>query len=66
MDERVKIYMQYVNMRILPKMSATLLKGTRNMATAKRYEVGTQLMSPAPIWNSPPIAGSVILSDEPI
>jgi hypothetical protein len=51
MDESVKIYMQYVNMRFLPKMSATLLKGTRNMATAKRYDVGTQLMSTAPIWN---------------
>jgi hypothetical protein len=51
MDERVKIHMQYVKMRFLPKMSATLPKGTRNIATAKRCEVGTQLMSTAPIWN---------------
>jgi hypothetical protein len=65
-DERVKIHMPYVNIRFLPKMSAILPRGTRNMAAAKRYDVGTQLRSTAPIWNSLPIAGSAILIDEPI
>jgi hypothetical protein len=34
------------------------------MAADRMYDVGTQLMSTALIWNSLPMAGSAILMDE--
>jgi hypothetical protein len=34
------------------------------MAADRMYDVGTQLMSTALIWNSFPMAGSAILMDE--
>src|SRR5512139_2509729 len=45
-------------------MSAIRPKGTRNMAAARIYDVGTQLMSTALILNSPPMAGSAMLIEE--
>src|SRR5512146_1846178 len=45
-------------------MSASLPKGTRNMAADRRYAVGTQLMSTALIANSLPMAGSAILTED--
>src|SRR5512136_146901 len=49
-----------------PWMSASLPKGTRNMAAARRYEVATQLSDTASIANSAPIEGRAMLIEEPI
>src|SRR5512136_1061977 len=49
-----------------PWMSASLPKGTRNMAAARRYEVATQLSDTASRANSSPIEGRAILIEEPI
>src|SRR5512142_1222594 len=63
-DEAVKTPMPQEKTRFRPWMSASLPKGTRHMAADSRYAVGTQLMSTALIWNSLPMEGSAILTEE--
>jgi hypothetical protein len=58
--------MPQANIFFLPWMSACLPKGTRNMAAARMYDVGTQLISTALIRNSLLMAGSAMLMDETI
>ena len=65
-DITVKIIMPYVKILFLPYMSAILPKGTRNIAAARRYDVGIQPNAMASIANSLPIDGSAILIVEPI
>jgi hypothetical protein len=48
-DEIVKTTIPYVKIFFLPYISASLPKGTRDIAAAKRYEVATQLNKTASI-----------------
>src|SRR5512143_1919664 len=65
-DDAVKTPMPQEKTRFRPWMSASLPKGTRNTAAESRYAVGTQLMSTALMWNSLPMAGSAILTEETV
>ena len=47
-------------------MSASLPKGTANMAAASKNAVGIQLRTMASAANSAPIEGSAMLMDEPM
>ena len=47
-------------------MSASLPKGTRNIAAARTAEVATQLTERASIANSRPMEGSAIFTEEAI
>ena len=47
-------------------MSPIFPIGRRNIAVDRRYEMATQLKRMASSWNSLPIDGRAILTDEPI
>jgi hypothetical protein len=47
-------------------MSASLPKGTKNIAADKRYAVATQPKSTASMANSLPMVGRAIFTEEPI
>jgi hypothetical protein len=53
-----------VNTRFRPFMSASLPRGTKNIAANKRYAVTTQLNRKASMANSLPIVGRAMLTAE--
>jgi len=65
-DETAKISTPHIKILFLPYISATLPKGTTNVAAARRYAVATQPNEIASIANSLPIEGSAMLTEEPI
>ena len=52
--------------RLRPWISASLPKGSRNMAAASRNEVATQLNETASMPNSSPMVGKAIFTEEPM
>jgi len=65
-EERVKATIPKPKIFFLPYRSASLPKGTRHTAEAKRYAVGIQVRITASILNSLAIAGRAKLMADPI
>jgi len=62
----VKIIIPEVKTFFIPCISAILPNGTANIADVNRNAVGIQLSKIASVANSEAIAGSAILTEEPI
>lgn len=65
MELAVKITLPTKNTRFLPRMSASLPRGTRNTADDSRKDMATQLIPTAPMENSSLIEGRAILIAAP-
>jgi hypothetical protein len=65
-DAIVKIIIPEVKTFFIPYISAILPKGTANMADVNKNAVGIQLSKIASAANSEAIAGSAMLTEEPI
>jgi len=64
--EMAKIIVPYKNILVLPKVSPSLPKGTRNITDASKYDMETQLIPTADIENSVPIFFSATFTAAPI
>jgi hypothetical protein len=63
-EAAVKMIIPQKKTFFLPYISASLPKGTRNIAAERRYNVPTQLRSTVFIFRSFPIAGNAIFIEE--